>query len=221
VPFKRAPLSGRNLLALLAYPLLWLAPAAALYVLVPEASMHPCTDPNSLVAARGEGSCLVRGGAVTVANAGHTLHLPGLDVALAGASVAPLRGNGGTYVVELEVAVTNRGSAALTRNDGSAMILLVARGDGTVLPVSPQHRKLGKHRPFAVAHPTVAPGETATGWVAFAVPEPALPYLTAPGSTLMVRPPSHEGNANHIGAIQLARASTAEGAAAIEQLRRY
>jgi uncharacterized RDD family membrane protein YckC len=220
-PFKRAPLAGRNLLALLAYPLLWLAPAAALYVFVPEASMHPCTDANSVVSVRGEGSCLVSGGALTVANAGHTLHVPGLDVALAGASVTPLRGSGATYVVELELAVTNRGSAALTRNDGSGMILFVARGDGTAVPVSPQHQRLGKHRPFDVAHPTIAPGVTATGWVAFAVPEAILPYLTTPGSTLMVRPPSREGNGNHIGAIQLARASTAAGAAAIEQLRRF
>jgi uncharacterized RDD family membrane protein YckC len=206
VPFKRAPFAGLNLLALLAYPLLWLAPAAAVYAFVPEASMHACMDPKSTVIARGEGSCLVGGQAVTVVNAGHTLHVPGLDVALADARVKPARGD--QYAVEIQVAMTNRDSHALTRSSSGGVMLLMPRGDGTAVPVRHKQRRFR----------TIAPGKTASVWYEFDLPGAALPYVTSPGAGLVLQPPASGGR---VGVLQLSRASTVEGAKVLARLQRY
>jgi uncharacterized RDD family membrane protein YckC len=84
---ERAELRGRNLLALLAYPLVWLAPAVLLYVLMPAARARPC-DETGITSKGREGTCIDKDGRVyTIVNAGHTLHMSEYDARLVGSAI--------------------------------------------------------------------------------------------------------------------------------------
>jgi pSer/pThr/pTyr-binding forkhead associated (FHA) protein len=228
-PFERVALGGRDLLAFLGYPLLWIAPAVLAFALVPGARLHDCLRAG-IATASSEGSCVAGGHVVTAANAGHTLHMPGIDTNLSRAKVehihvARLAGkpgfeDGRAALVELKIAVTNSDGEALAFDRaGKEIRLFVPTGSAPVgIPELPPRYGLGSHKPFGTANPSIGPGHTRSGWVRFLLPEAVVQNVTLPGASLEVLLPSHEAGDRYIGLIRLWRASTVKGGTALAEL---
>ena len=232
---ERTPLAGRNLLAFVGYPMVWIAPAILAFVLLPGARLRDCYHTGIATGPAKEGSCIDTDGRIlTVANAGNTLHMPDFDVRLEDAqiervNVRELAGRPGfedgvAAIVELKMAVTNKTAEKLAMDTGGreARLLVPVPGMREALPVVeiPPRMEVGSKTPFGKAHPFIAPGTTTTGWVRFGLPQVALPYITEVGSDLEVLQPGHDGGGRYKGHIRLWRASTVKGGAAIAQLQR-
>ena len=219
---SRLPAAIRDRAILVAYPLLWLAPAVALAVLEPTSTIQPCSDSDVVGAAAPEKTCLSlgpRGEKVRVAfvNAGHTLHWQGYDIQLLATRAHSVRRvQGLATVVALKLAVTNTTAAAARFDHKSADILLNLPVNGDVRSVPDLPRRYHLHGFPAVANTkTLPPAATRVGWLRFAVPSSAVPTLNTTQSSLSFLAPNPTGGYLDGGDIRLSHAANAQGASAI------
>jgi hypothetical protein len=201
---------------------------------------NTCVSEGIATAAGREGICQrganLFGGGVTynVVNAGDVLHMPGYDAKLLATSsrVTPVSNaaqsptfypDGTGTLVFLQLAITNRGSAALTYDGGGSDVGLLLQS-----PPSPEGPEYffhdipdanGEPGPSLAALSPIQPGRTAIGWVAFVGPEWALETLNARATDLQFLPPTSHGvdspGATYIGQIRLWKAANASGSQAL------
>jgi uncharacterized RDD family membrane protein YckC len=125
----RLPEAARDRLILAAYPVAWLAPIAALALLVPSATANSCARAGITSAAANEGTCVAANPAggnelVTYADVGHSLSWSGYDIRLVATKVHRLKRPANLAVVGVELAVTNRGAAPAAFDDHTAIVEL-------------------------------------------------------------------------------------------------
>jgi hypothetical protein len=228
-PAPRPERRGREQLAFYAYPLVWLAPAALLFVLVPETRLLPC-DEAALAVGGTEGSCLLQDGrAWDVVNTGHTLSVPGYSARLVRTTTKDtlagrlrLRGvrpDTPAKVVGFKLAVRNTSDRRLRFDLAQPTVALsVELPDGRkeLVPEIARKRHTGL-RVFAGGGP-IAPGATKVAWVQFAVPPSAVALLRNPGFSILLYPAPATAGVRHVGEIRLSRAATPAGARALAGL---
>lgn len=199
---------------------------------------NTCVTKGIATAAAREGICqrganLFGGGATyNVVDAGHVLHMPGYDAQLLATTTrtGPVDNaaenptfypNGLGTLVCLKVALTNRGSTALTYDAGGADVdlLLQGKSPGTAYDFPDVPNVITEPSPSLAAMPPIQPGQTAVGWVAFVAPLWALDTLNAKATDLEFLLPSNgdagPSAAAYIGQIRLWKAANTAGARAL------
>ena len=232
------PLPAGVRLWLIAVPVLVVA-ALWFAVRAPGAG-NTCVSDGIATAAAREGICQrganLFGGGVTynVVDAGHVLHMPDYDAKLLATSsrITPVSNaaqsptfypDGTGTLVCFQLAITNRGSAALAYDAGGSDVGLLLQS-----PPSPEGPSYffddlpdanGEPGPSLGAMSPIQPGQTAIGWVAFVAPQWALETLNARATDLQfLRPTSHgmdSPGAGYIGQIRLWKAANASGTQAL------
>ena len=170
IPYAPPARRKRDRQVLIAYPLLWIAPAILLYLFVPAASLPSCGAADFQGLAPKEGSCVVGGRIVTLVETGHVLHLRGFDADLVATRTRPLSDAGS--LVSFRVRVKNTSSAPLEFVPGRHSFLTVRGIDF-------------RAQRTADDGPTIQPGAAARVWVRFAVPQDVIPQIGQPGSGLV------------------------------------
>lgn len=206
---ERAEPRVRDRLALIGYPLMWLAPAVLLFALVPAARAKPCgTGPVNWQSVR-EGMCLdeATGVTFTFVNAGHTLQMDGYEARL----VATSRSHGfGDMRVRAKVKVRNTGDAPLRLFRRGPQYLYVSTG-GSPFPMPP------RKSPFARP---IRPGATRAGWVTYRIPAD-FPPAGGPGyATLAFGAVEADSRVHALGEIRLAHVADRHGARIVLPLSR-
>jgi uncharacterized RDD family membrane protein YckC len=214
-PYPRPDRRGWERVALWGYPAVWLAPAVLLFALVPDARLLSCRDVGISPASGDEGTCLVQtrsgDGVFSVANTGHTLHMPGYTVKLVHTATHG-------RVVGFKLAVSNSGDRPLRFDrDARQVILTAPRLDNLGMA---SVRELGE-RSRSASRRRIRPGRTGSVWVRFAIPSVALPQLRQPVAALVFMPGAGgpHGGLEHVGEIRLWRVSTVAGVKALSGLR--
>ena len=219
---SRLPAAIRDRAILVAYPLLWLAPAVALAVLEPTSTIQPCRDSDVTSALAPEKTCLTLGPRgervrVSLVNAGHTLHWHGHDVQLLATRAHSVkRLHGLATVIAFKLSVTNTTAAPARFDHKSAEVLLTLPVNGEVRgePDLPTRYRLHGFPALATRKP-LQPGATRVGWLRFAVPSSVVPALNTTKASLSFLAPNVTGGYLDGGDIRLSHAATAQGAAAI------
>jgi uncharacterized RDD family membrane protein YckC len=218
---------GRNRLVLLAYPLVWVLPAIALFVLLPEARLRPCGPIDTMR----EGSCLSRTGwAVTVADAGHALRMPDYEARLIGSAVKvvniprlehPRTGDGPAVIVAIRLRVTNTSDHPLTLDrhaDMARYAISIGRNAEWHLREIPSAIRAG-YRPLGATRAPIRPGRSRSGWLRFALVENDLARIDLTRAALELVPAGARGG-HHAGLFRLWHTPTRAGADALAPLRR-
>jgi hypothetical protein len=168
-----------------------------------------------------------------VVDAGHVLHMPGYDAQLlsTAARVTPISDpqrspnfypNGTGILVCFEVAITNRGPAAITYDAGGSDVGVLLQSPSSAersyfFPDLPDAN--GEPGPSLATLSPIRPGQTAIGWVAFVGPQWAPETLNARATDLeFMLPSSHDVESpatNYVGQIRLWKAANAQGSQAL------
>lgn len=222
---------------------LWLlgTPVLVVVVVVLAASLpgagNTCAAKGITTAAAREGICQrgtnLFGGGTTynVVDAGHVLHMPGIDAQLLATSarVTPVTDaaispdfypNGAGMLVCLEIAITNRGASALTYDSGGTYVALLLQSRPPNTSAYELHDEIGvrgEPRPALASDGPIQPGQTETGWVAFVAPIWAMQTLSVASTHLDFALPNSQGvqTATYLGQIRLWKAANRRGTQAL------
>jgi uncharacterized RDD family membrane protein YckC len=226
----------RDRLALVGYPLMWLAPAVLLFALVPAARAKPCTEGAVNWSSPREGMCTSAGeleaytpagGLVTYTfvNAGHTLHMDGYDArlqatAIRGYDVDPdLASVGiGTRIVwvDVKVEVTNTGDRELGFGG-------IARGPQYIFasssPTAPGGLFAVPSRDRSFDRP-LAPGEVRRAWLRYELPTDLLTEKGPSNAAIGFIAVGNGSTGRDVGEIRLAHVANRQGARIVLPLSR-
>ena len=229
---EKAEMRGSNLLALIAYPIVWLAPAVLFFVFMPAARAESCDDAGITTDAQREGTCIDGDGRVyTIVDAGHTLHMRGYDARLTRTAIRFARipelarhgfPGGDAAVLGFKVIIENTGDKPLRvdrRGDFALYNLMDPSGRTRHIGELPLRFRAG-FRPLGSDRRPVRPGATRRGWLRFVVPEVVVGRLPLTNASLGLGLPSHEDHDRYMGQFRLYRAANVKGASALVPLKR-
>jgi hypothetical protein len=230
---KPLPVPASVRLWLVAVPVL--AVAALWLVARAPGAGNTCVAKGIATATGREGICQrdanLFGAGVTfnVVDAGHVLHMPGYDAQLLSTAtgVTPISDsqrspnfypNGTGVLVCFEVAITNRGPAAIIYDAGGSDVGLLLQSPSSAersYDFSDLPDATGEPRPSLTTLSPIRPGQTAIGWVAFVAPQWAPETLNARSTDLeFTLPNGRDGDSpatNYVGQIRLWKAANAQG----------
>jgi hypothetical protein len=168
-----------------------------------------------------------------VVDAGHVLHMPGYDAQLltTATRVTPITNlqrspnfypNGTGILVCFEVAITNRGPAAITYDADGSDVGLLLQGPSSAEPdyfFADLPDANGEPGPSVATLSPIRPGQTAIGWVAFVGPQWASETLNTRATDLeFMLPSNHDADfatTNYVGQIRLWKAANTQGSQAL------